>query len=72
MLILSEMHPDDDFKREKTVLTALELERSALDDRYWRLDLASAAHDKPALDSAEWRTWIVDWCRARRDHRADL
>lgn len=65
VLILSEMHPDDDFKRESAVLSALQLERSALDDCYWRQDLSSAAIDKPALDSDEWRAWIVDWCRQR-------
>lgn len=65
VLLLTEMHADDDFEREATVLAALGLERGALDERYWRQDLATAARDQPALDSAEWRSWIVDWCHQR-------
>jgi hypothetical protein len=61
VLVLSEMHSDDDFLREQTVLASLGLERGALTDRYYRLPLMTAAGGKPALTVPEWRTWITDW-----------
>jgi hypothetical protein len=67
VLVLSEMHSDDDFLREQTVLGSLGLERSALAERYYRLPLMTAAGGKPALTVPQWRTWITDWLR---EHRA--
>ena len=69
VLVLSEMHSDDDYQRETTVLASLGLERSALADRYFRLPLMTAAGGKPALTVLEWREWITAWLR---DHRALL
>jgi hypothetical protein len=69
VLVLSEMHEDDDFAREETVLTSLGLERSALLDHYYRLPLMTAAGGRPALTVSEWREWITAWLR---DHEALL
>jgi hypothetical protein len=69
VLVLSEMHSDDDFLREQTVLASLGLERGALTDRYFRLPLMTAAGGKPALTVPEWRDWITAWLA---DHRALL
>ena len=69
VLVLSEMHSDDDFLREQTVLTSLGLDRGALTDRYYRLLLMTAAGGKPALTVPEWRSWITDWLT---DHEAIL
>jgi hypothetical protein len=63
VLVLSEMHPDDDFGREETILPALGLDRSALTGRYYRLPLMTAAGGPPALTVPEWRAWITDWLR---------
>ena len=65
VLVLSEMHPDDDFTREASILDALDLERGALSGCYYRLPLASAAGDRPALQVPEWRDWITVWMRER-------
>ena len=69
VLVLSEMHSDDDFLREATVLGSLGLERTALTDRYYRLPLMTAAGGKPALTVQEWRCWITAWLR---EHHALL
>ena len=61
VLVLSEMHPDDDYAREETILESLGLDRRALDGTYFRLDLMRAAGGKPALTVPEWRDWITDW-----------
>jgi len=63
VLVLSEMHPDDDYVREEVVLGSLGLEREQLAISYFRLDLMTAAGGRPALTVPEWRTWIVDWMR---------
>jgi hypothetical protein len=63
VLVMSEMHPDDDFVREDVVLHSLGLERRALDDRYYRLDLMTAAGGRPALTVPEWRSWVMAWIR---------
>ncbi len=65
VLVLSEMHADDDYLREDVILTSLSLERDALVGKYYRLPLASAAGDKPALQVPEWREWITGWLRDR-------
>jgi AAA domain/Bifunctional DNA primase/polymerase, N-terminal len=65
VLVLSEMHPDDDYAREETILASLELERSALASRYYRLPLMTAAGDAPALMSDDWLAWITAWLRVR-------
>ena len=65
VLVLSEMHADDDYTREAAILDALELERDALAGKYYRLPLASAAGDAPALQVPEWRAWITAWMRER-------
>ena len=60
---LSEMHPDDDFDREGTVLESLALERSALGGAYYRLPLMTAAAGHPCLTVPAWRDWFVAWAR---------
>lgn len=65
VLVLSEMHSDDDHGREETVLASLGLERAALGGRLYRLSLMTAAGMTPALDDAAWRPWIVEWMRER-------
>jgi hypothetical protein len=63
VLYLSEMHADDDYGREETVLSSLDLERSALVGRYFRLPLMTAAGGRPALMVPEWRAWVTGWLR---------
>ena len=63
VLVLSEMHPDDDYGRETTVLESLGLERAALAGRYFRLPLMTAAGGAPALTVDAWRDWITGWAR---------
>ena len=63
VLVLSEMHSDDDFVREETVLASLGLEREALSGRYYRLPLMTAAGGKPALTVPEWRERTTAWLR---------
>lgn len=65
VLVLSEMHADDDFEREEVVLGSLGLERAALVGRYFRLPLLTAAGANPALMVPAWRDWIVGWMRER-------
>lgn len=62
-LVASEMHPDDDYAREQTVLDSLGLEREALTERYYRLNLMTAAGGEPALDAEGWREWVTGWLR---------
>ena len=69
VLYMSEMHADDDYGRETTVLASLELERPALAGRYYRLPLMTAAGGRPALTVPEWRAWVTGWLR---DHGALL
>lgn len=64
VLVLSEMHSDDDYEREEIVLKSLNLDRTALDGKYWRLPLMTAAHGKPCLQVPEWCAWCVEWCKA--------
>ncbi len=66
VLVLSEMHADDDFEREALVLGALGYSRSSLADRYFRLSLMTAAYGKPCLREPGWRDWCVEWCRAHQ------
>jgi hypothetical protein len=66
VLYLSEMHGDDDFTREATVLESLGLVREQLVGRYYRLPLMMAAAGKPALMVPEWRAWAVEWLRRKR------
>ncbi len=63
VLYLSEMHPDDDYEREAVVLASLGLAREDIQGNYFRLSLATAAGDTPALRSPEWREWVVRWLR---------
>ena len=65
VLVMSEMHSDDDYHREDDILGALDLDRSAIRGRYFRLPLLTAAGGPPALTVPEWRTWIVTWLRER-------
>ena len=69
VLYLSEMHADDDYVREATVLESLGLERSALVGRYFRVSLMTAAGGRPALMVDEWRARATGWLR---DHGALL
>lgn len=63
VLVLSEMHSDDDFVREDIVLRSLGIDRGAIDERYFRLDLMTAAAGRPALTVPEWRSWCISWTR---------
>jgi hypothetical protein len=65
VLLLSEQHSDDDYEVEQKVLGALELDRTALNGRLYRLSLMTAAAGMPALDDDDWRAWIVEWMRER-------
>lgn len=65
VLYMSEMHADDDYEREATVLSSLGLDRAALAGRYYRLPLMTAAGGRPALTVPEWRAWITGWLRDR-------
>ena len=65
VLVLSEMHADDDYAREASILEALELERSALSSCYYRLPLMTAAGGPPVLTVAAWRDWLTTWLRDR-------
>jgi hypothetical protein len=63
VLVLSEMHADDDYTREETILAALGRARDALTGRYFRLPLMRAAGEAPALTVAPWRSWLTTWLR---------
>lgn len=65
VLVLSEMHADDDYVREASILEALELERGALASCYYRLPLMTAAGGPPVLTVAAWRDWLTGWLRDR-------
>ena len=65
VLVASEMHPDDDYAREQTVLDSLGLGRDALTGRYYRLNLMTAAAGEPALDVEAWREWVIGWLSPR-------
>jgi hypothetical protein len=65
VLILSEMHGDDDYAREDLTLASLGLPRAALAGRYYRLPLMTAAGGRPALTEPRWCTWITGWLRDR-------
>jgi hypothetical protein len=69
VLVVSEMHPDDDYVREQTVLDSLGLHRDALAGRYYRLNLMTAAGGEPALDVDAWRRWVTGWLS---EHQAPL
>jgi hypothetical protein len=63
VLVLSEMHADDDYVREEQTLASLGLKRAALGGRYYRLPLMTAAGGSPALTVPAWRAWITSWLR---------
>jgi hypothetical protein len=65
VLVLSEMHTDDDYAREEAILAALDLGRADLTGRYYRLPLMRAAGGAPALTVAPWRSWVTGWLRDR-------
>lgn len=65
VLVLSEMHADDDYAREATIIESLGLERNALAGRYYRLPLMTAAGGEPALLADDWLEWITAWLRDR-------
>ena len=65
VLVLSEMHRDDDLRYQDDILGSLGLDRSALSGRLYRQDLATAAHGMPALTVPGWRAWITKWMRER-------
>jgi hypothetical protein len=65
VLVLSEMHSDDDYDREARILGALGLERDVLRGRLYRLPLMTAAGGPPALTVPEWRSWVTGWMRER-------
>jgi hypothetical protein len=62
---LSEMHADDDYSYQQDILEALELDRSALVGKLYRLDLGTAANGAPVLTDPDWRAWFTAWCRRR-------
>lgn len=68
VLVLSEMHGDDDYEREDVVLKSLNLTRTALDGTYWRLPLMTAAHGQPCLQVPEWCSWCIEWSKTQGIH----
>ena len=60
---MSEMHADDDFEREATVLKSLGCQRSDLAGRLYRIPLMTAAGGRPALAVPEWYAWMTGWLR---------
>jgi AAA domain len=64
VLVLSEMHTDDDYQREDRILAAMGLRRTSLVGGYYRLPLMTAAGGEPALKSADWRSWITAWLQS--------
>jgi hypothetical protein len=64
VLVLSEMHSDDDFEREERILAALGRSREELTGGLYRLPLMTAAGGAPALTSDAWRAYITSWCRS--------
>lgn len=62
VVYLSEMHRDDDLYYQAEVLDSLDVERSALTGRLYRLDLGTAANGAPVLTDADWRVWLTGWC----------
>lgn len=65
VVYLSEMHPDDDWAYQQTVLDSLGFHRSALTGSYYRLDLNMAADGAPVLTDESWRDWFARWTRKR-------
>lgn len=63
VLVLSEMHADEDFQREETILASLGCQRVQLVGGYYRLPLMTAAGGAPVLTDDAWRTYITAWCR---------
>lgn len=63
VLLLSEMHSDDDFEREEIILESVGLPRSSLEGRLFRLDLMTAANGEPVLADAGWRAFCLGWCQ---------
>ena len=63
VLVLSEMHSDDDYAREDRILEALNLTRSQLVGGLYRLPIMTAAGTEPALKSERWLAWIADRLR---------
>jgi hypothetical protein len=62
VLYVSEQHEDDDLEREEVVLRALEVPRSALSGRYWRVGMDEVSGEKLLLDDPKWLDDIVAWC----------
>ncbi|MDP9269699.1 MAG: AAA family ATPase [Chloroflexota bacterium] len=63
VLVLSEMHPDDDYQREATILESLGFARPQLAGGYYRLPLMTAAGGEPPLKVDAWRGWVTGWLR---------
>ena len=63
VLVLSEMHADDEFAREDVILDTLGLQRTQLVGGLYRVPIMTAAGSVPALKSDEWRAWITGWLR---------
>lgn len=61
VLVLSEMHSDDDYRYEETVLEALGRSREELIGGLYRLPLMTAAGGAPALTDEAWRRYITSW-----------
>jgi hypothetical protein len=56
VLVISEMHSDEDFLRESMILESLGLARGSLAGRYFRQNL-----DDPILDNPEWIASMTAW-----------
>lgn len=66
VLVLSEMHPDDDYAREAAILEALGRPRSDLAGRLFRLPTLMAAGGPPPLTVAPWRAHVTAWMREHK------
>jgi hypothetical protein len=63
VLVLSEMHADEDYQREEMILGSLACQRVQLVGGYYRLPLMTAAGGAPVLTDDAWRAYITAWCR---------
>lgn len=63
VLVLSEMHSDDDHGREEEILASLGRTRDDLLGKYFRLYIPTAANGQPPLALADWRSWVLAWMK---------
>lgn len=65
VLVVSEMHSDDDYDREEMIMRSLGITRDELAGRYFRQDLNTAALGDQVLDSKQWHDNFIPWAREK-------